>query len=57
MKEKVETHQDSAVMSKKLATIFREVPLEQQGDALAYSGYDADALGADVPQAGIQIAD
>ncbi|SEM61892.1 DNA polymerase I [Paenibacillus sp. OV219] len=45
MKEKVEEHQESAVMSKKLATIYREVPLEHQSDELAYSGYDDAALG------------
>ncbi|QHW33938.1 DNA polymerase I [Paenibacillus rhizovicinus] len=44
MKEKVETHQDSAVMSKRLATIFREVPLEKSTDELAYGGYDAQTL-------------
>ncbi|REE78882.1 DNA polymerase I [Paenibacillus taihuensis] len=45
MKEKVEEHQESAVMSKKLATIYREVPLEHESDELAYSGYDDAALG------------
>ncbi|NBD27004.1 DNA polymerase I [Paenibacillus glycinis] len=44
MREKVETHQDSALMSKKLATIFREVPLEKQPDELTYGGYDAQTL-------------
>ncbi|QHT62291.1 DNA polymerase I [Paenibacillus lycopersici] len=44
MKEKVETHQDSAVMSKRLATIFREVPLEKGAAELTYGGYDAHAL-------------
>lgn len=45
MKEKVEEHQESAVMSKKLATIYREVPLEHQSDELVYNGYDDAALG------------
>ncbi|AZN42427.1 DNA polymerase I [Paenibacillus albus] len=45
MKEKVEEHQESAVMSKKLATIYREVPLEHQADELVYNGYDDAALG------------
>jgi DNA polymerase-1 len=31
MKEKLEAHADDAVMSKKLATIYREVPLEHSG--------------------------
>ncbi|SDX16079.1 DNA polymerase I [Paenibacillus sp. CF384] len=45
MKEKVEEHQESALMSKKLATIYREVPLENKGDELVYSGYDEVTLG------------
>jgi DNA polymerase-1 len=40
MKEKVEAHQEDARMSKKLATIFREVPLENKEEQLVYSGYD-----------------
>ncbi|MBW7476658.1 DNA polymerase I [Paenibacillus oenotherae] len=40
MKEKVEAHQEDARMSKKLATIFREVPLENKAEELVYSGYD-----------------
>ncbi|WP_308635012.1 DNA polymerase I [Paenibacillus silvisoli] len=45
MKEKVEAHQDDALMSKKLATIYREVPLENKADELVYNGYDGAALG------------
>ncbi|MFD0673474.1 DNA polymerase I [Cohnella sp. GCM10027633] len=44
--EKVAEHQDSARMSKELATIFREVPLEHSLDDVAYAGYDKGALGA-----------
>ncbi|PZD95840.1 DNA polymerase I [Paenibacillus sambharensis] len=44
MKEKVETHKEDAVMSKKLATIFREVPLESGEDEMAYKGYDKSIL-------------
>lgn len=44
MKEKVEQHKDDAIMSKELATIFREVPLEREPDELAYRGYDPAAL-------------
>ncbi|MBM7564090.1 DNA polymerase I [Paenibacillus sacheonensis] len=44
MQEKVQTHRDSAIMSKKLATIFREVPLEKGTEELAYSGYESHAL-------------
>ncbi|BBH18966.1 DNA polymerase [Paenibacillus baekrokdamisoli] len=45
MKEKVEAHQEDARMSKKLATIFREVPLEDKVSELLYNGYDASVLG------------
>ncbi|MBB6670998.1 DNA polymerase I [Cohnella nanjingensis] len=44
--ENVRGHEDSARMSKELATIFREVPLEQQWTDLAWRGYDASALAA-----------
>ncbi len=37
-KEKVEENKDSALLSKKLATIFREVPLPLEWDELAYAG-------------------
>lgn len=38
MKEKIEAHADDAVMSKQLATIYREVPVEQTWDNLLYEG-------------------
>lgn len=44
LKENIENHKDDAIMSKKLATIFREVPLEKQIEELRYSGYDAASL-------------
>ncbi|WP_274649732.1 DNA polymerase I [Paenibacillus humicola] len=44
MKEKVEAHKEDALMSKKLATIYREVPLEGKSEELAYGGYDRTAL-------------
>jgi len=44
MKEKVEQHRDDAIMSKKLATIYREVPLEQSESDIVYNGYDPGAL-------------
>ena len=46
MKEKVEAHQEDARMSKKLATIYREVALEDKVNELAYSGYDPSVLAA-----------
>ncbi|GGF97863.1 DNA polymerase I [Paenibacillus abyssi] len=44
MKEKVEQHQEDAIMSKKLATIYREVPLEQGIEEIVYEGYDKGQL-------------
>jgi DNA polymerase I len=44
MKEKVEQHKDEAIMSKKLATIFREVPLEQSVEEMKYNGYEKPVL-------------
>lgn len=44
MKEKVETHKDDAIMSKKLATIFREVPLEHSAEDIRYEGYEPAVL-------------
>ncbi|MBD2871577.1 DNA polymerase I [Paenibacillus arenilitoris] len=44
LKENIETHKDSAMMSKKLATIYREVPIEQEADEIRYGGYDSGKL-------------
>jgi len=44
LKERVENHKDDAIMSKKLATIYREVPLDQQVDELLYNGYERPVL-------------
>jgi DNA polymerase-1 len=47
IKEKIEEHKQSALMSKELATIFREVPeLNAEWDKLKYEGYDPTALQA-----------
>ncbi len=40
MKERVEQNKESALMSKQLATIFREVPLGQEPHEIAYTGYE-----------------
>lgn len=40
LKEKLEENRDLALMSKKLATIFREVPLAISLNDLSYGGYD-----------------
>ena len=45
MKEKIEEHADSAILSKKLATIFREVPLEQSLDEMAFTGLNEETAG------------
>lgn len=45
MKEKLEEHADSAIMSKKLATIYREVPLEHTWEDMVFSGIVADTAG------------
>ncbi|WP_409345346.1 DNA polymerase I [Paenibacillus sp. MBLB4367] len=44
MREKVEAHAADARMSKELATIYREVPMESEWTALAYGGYEGQAL-------------
>lgn len=38
MKEKIETHADDARLSKKLATIYREVPLDQSWEDMVFDG-------------------
>lgn len=44
LKENLENHKDDALMSKKLATIFREVPLEKETEEIRYNGYDSAML-------------
>ncbi|MGG1554870.1 DNA polymerase I [Paenibacillus ferrarius] len=44
MKEKVEENAQSALMSKELATIFREVPMETEWSTFRYDGFDGTAL-------------
>ncbi|MBW4082310.1 DNA polymerase I [Paenibacillus sp. S150] len=45
MKEKLEEHADSAVMSKRLATIYREVPLEHAWEDMVFTGIKGDTAG------------
>lgn len=45
LKENIEKHQEDAIMSKKLATIFREVPLGKKEDEIRYDGYEGEKLG------------
>lgn len=45
MKEKLETHAEDAVMSKKLATIYREVPLQHAWEDMAFTGFKPDTAG------------
>lgn len=44
MKEKIASHADDALMSKELATIFREVPMELAWEKLRYDGYKTEEL-------------
>lgn len=46
MQEKIREHADDARLSKELATIFREVPMEMKLDELQYAGYDGPTLQA-----------
>ncbi|WP_170143687.1 DNA polymerase I [Paenibacillus flagellatus] len=46
MKDKIKEHADDARMSKELATIYREVPMEMKLDELQYAGYEGPTLGA-----------
>lgn len=44
IRENIETHADSARMSKQLATIYREAPLDKSVDETSWSGYEAGQL-------------
>ncbi|GIO16632.1 DNA polymerase [Cohnella xylanilytica] len=44
--ENIRSHHEDARMSKRLATIFREVPLQQTWDELRWTGYDPAELAA-----------
>ncbi|MFB7817093.1 DNA polymerase I [Paenibacillus chitinolyticus] len=46
MKEKVRDHADSARMSKEIATIYREVPMDTDWSGLAFSGFETPELAA-----------
>ncbi|MDP4097866.1 DNA polymerase I [Paenibacillus sp. P96] len=46
MKERIVTHAEDARMSKKLATIYREVPLDKTWDDIAFSGLRTETAGA-----------
>lgn len=45
MKEKIETHADDAIMSKKLATIYREVQLDKSLDEMIFHGLVQETAG------------
>ncbi|ASA20335.1 DNA polymerase I [Paenibacillus donghaensis] len=45
MKEKLETHAEDARMSKRLATIYREVPLEHSWEDMTFSAIRAETAG------------
>src|SRR5690606_31272910 len=44
LKEKLEEHKEQAIMSKKLATIHRDAPIEIGVSDLEYNGYDGDQV-------------
>lgn len=46
MKDKVKEHAQDARMSKELATIFREVPMDLEWSGMSYGGYDSASLAA-----------
>lgn len=44
VKKKIEEHKDLAIMSKRLATIMRDVPIEVKLEELEYGDYDKEAV-------------
>ncbi|MEF2244821.1 DNA polymerase I [Paenibacillus sp. IITD108] len=44
LKENLTNHSDDAIMSKKLATIYREVPIEKGEADIQYGGYEQEKL-------------
>lgn len=44
LKEKLEEHKDLAIISKQLATITREAPVEVKLDDISYNGYDVNKV-------------
>jgi len=46
LRDNIESHMDDARMSKKLATIYREVPLAHSLEDVAWKGYDSSVLAA-----------
>ncbi|KKO53754.1 DNA polymerase I [Paenibacillus sp. DMB20] len=54
MKEKIEENADSAILSKKLATIFREVPLEQTPDDMKFNGLNQETAGPALAKLGFK---
>ncbi|WP_449537216.1 DNA polymerase I [Ferdinandcohnia sp. Marseille-Q9671] len=44
LKEKLEEHKDQAIMSKELATILREAPIDIELSSIEYQGYDSEKV-------------
>ena len=44
VKKKIEENKELAIMSKRLATIIRDVPIEVSLEELEYGDYDKDAV-------------
>jgi len=54
MRENVERHREDALLSKKLATIFREVPLDRGEAEIAFNGWDRHKLAAVMKKLGFR---
>jgi DNA polymerase-1 len=54
MRENVERHREDALMSKRLATIFREVPLDRGEADIAFKGWDRHKLAAALKKLGFR---
>jgi DNA polymerase-1 len=54
MREKVEQHREDALMSKRLATIHREVPLDRGEAEIAFKGWDRHKLAAALRKLGFR---
>ncbi|WP_338451399.1 DNA polymerase I [Niallia oryzisoli] len=54
LKEKLETYKDQALLSKELATIMREAPVEVKLDEIEYEGFEKEKLSSLFKELGFQ---
>lgn len=54
LKEKLETYKDQALLSKELATIMREAPVEVKLDEIEYDGFEKEKLSSLFKELGFQ---